>query len=483
MKSGILLTNIGNRHIPKPFSIDNSISYREWSGLEWEKVQQGVTNCLDYDLQIIPDALKIIEEKFTDVALVKLHLFCSDYNDPEENKQDTFFAAQIIKSILLKRGFVDSQIDIHTLTCKATDGEELTAQILRRVRALVYGSAGVEKMFITLSGGTSQMKNSLLEVAEFVYPEVERIQVDKKSDEDSEASILKTPNRQRVQVGAFANQLLSKSIARPDAAATLLLDSFIPENSLDGKVYSRIESALRFVEARHHGNLDRVEVYFKEIAGFKKAYKPEWVSILQSIQDKIHIPGYLNLIGKPEVFRLKPWRAFERFELSKYHLEGGRFELGNLAFVQGVEELLEAELDAERLGLLKNSEETERIKSLNMWTELKTNGMAFGYLAHRQFGEEGWTTWLSTNLQGIFRYIRTPEQSKDCVAFCDTLRNKYVHEGKTVKDIEKDFELDLPLLQKKILSCIDSYFKLVNAKPVSTHEINQWVANLIRWTL
>lgn len=479
MKQTVLLTNIGNRHIPQPYSPESSKSYRDWSQQEWEKFNDGMTHCRDYKLHIIPKTLEIITQEYPNIHFNKIHLFCSDYNDLDENQQDTIFAARLIKAILLVQGFAEDQIEIHALTCKATNGEALTAQLLRRVRALVYDTDGIERMFIALSGGTPQMKNSLLDVTEFVFPEVERVQVDKKSDEESEASLLKTPIRQRVQVGTFANKLLSKAIARPDAAATLLLDSFIPENSLDGKVYSRIESALRFVEARHHGNLDRVDVYFNEITRFKETYKPEWVSILQSIRKKIHIPGYLNLIGKPEVFRLKSWRAFERFELSKYHLEGGRFELGNLAFVQGVEELLEADLDAEQLRLLKNSEETALVKSLNEWTDLKTSGIAFGYLAHRQFGEGAWTTWLATNLPGIFRFLRTPEQNKESIEFCDTLRNDFVHEGKTAKD----YALDVSVLQNRMVNCIENYFALVNFQPVSTHEINQWVANLIRQTL
>ncbi len=164
----ILLANVGNRNInycDKIYSVHSqndffsSKSFRDFTKILLEQYDLEKERI---SLNILPDLIDHLKQ-----GIDQIILFYTDTPEGERNNQDTVYAVQIVANKLIEM-YPAISVEIKAVKCKPTDTDALMKRYRMYLRA-VANMPDLSFIYICESGGTPQQKTALRLVSEFVF--------------------------------------------------------------------------------------------------------------------------------------------------------------------------------------------------------------------------------------------------------------------------------------------------------------------------
>ncbi|MDZ4839810.1 MAG: hypothetical protein SGJ04_07370 [Bacteroidota bacterium] len=159
----------------------NPKSFREVTELLLDKYEAIYD---DFAVNIITNTVTYTKEKLGDVSQIILF----HTNTPDgRNDQDTIHSAEILKKILTSKYSIP--VATKQLQCSVVEENGLLMRYCNHIRPINRELNANQKIAIVLQGGSTQMKNAMRAAAEFIIPSDVRIFLDAQEKETGESTI------------------------------------------------------------------------------------------------------------------------------------------------------------------------------------------------------------------------------------------------------------------------------------------------------
>ncbi len=424
----LLFNNIGNRHLYLEKRDNNDFLYNRKYDFR-ERTKQVLDHWNDYKDKI---HLNILKQYLDEQKPDEIHLFFTDQSI--ENTQDTYYAAELVKKILIRDyQYDEDQIVLHKIDVNPSNENllfPLYAQIFKKLHAL-----SSENRWIFLdAGGTPQQKLTAKLLIGAIHPN----------------SVIHYVGNVE---GVTIDQLFEK-----DQSSLRRLFAMKSMEVLFDKLY--YTSALTI--ANEYGMLKKPLLNFLLMASYIERNIVKTISFKESIKEKYPLvqnfadkipPVYFNELKKEVDDEKNYFRSGIMFAKAHKYLKLGRNEDFILTLQQSLEILIE-DIYKKHFGDIQYDE--------NNHLSIKLD------IIIKYFSQEN-----KIVLYNFFKLISNLFQSyqihilkKNNVGnnFLDKFRNKYAHEGKAIDKIPGNIiKIFDQLISAEYLNSDTKYFDKLNA--------------------
>ncbi len=150
----LLFNNVGNRHLYLEKRENNDFLYNRKYDFR-ERTKQVLDHWNDYKDKI---HLNILKQYLDEQKPDEIHLFYTDQGEKKVNKQDTIYAAQIIKRLLTEKyPYNDDQIHLYPVAENPSEENDLFSIYAQYLKNVFFNQPDSHWIFLD-AGGTPQMK-------------------------------------------------------------------------------------------------------------------------------------------------------------------------------------------------------------------------------------------------------------------------------------------------------------------------------------